>query len=69
MNHPIISAANAKLKYDDMLKEAEIHNLLKKGQTGRNGQAAALLSSLGDRLISVGKKLKGQGIPQIRPSA
>jgi hypothetical protein len=65
MNHPIITAANAKLKYDDMLKDAEIHNRLKKNQAGHNGQPGALLSGLGDKLISVGKKLKGQGVPQV----
>ena len=69
MNHPTISAANAQLKYNDMLKEAEIHNRLKKGQASRSDQAAALLSSLGDHLIAAGKKLKGQGTPQVRPSA
>jgi len=69
MNHPIITAANATLKYNDMLKEAEIHNRLKKSQADSSGQATSLLSGLGDRLISAGKKLKGQGAPQVGPSA
>ena len=60
MTHPLISSANANLKYNALLKEAEIHNRLKKEKSDRAGWSAAILTGLGDHLVSAGQKLKGQ---------
>lgn len=59
MIHPTLITTQTEIRYSKLLQEAETERLLKRMKTKHPQLRAHILPSVGDFLITLGQKLKG----------
>ena len=62
MYHPVIISTLAKIRYDELLQEAEMHRRIRKLKHSNRVPHVRVASVVGDALIALGGRIKSQRV-------